>query len=262
MSVVNGNIGFQSFKFFWKRPEAPPRLWSIFGGRRSLEDGTLSNFIIQEMPEEMIEEVLDHVIDHCFTEEMARFNVAGFPNDRLARQELRSFLKCWVLQGISIVALLLNTNPAVKPRLVGVSVLSVITAQDDATIRSRVEQFRSEPMRRMMPIGFELTKEVDVLEVFGVDKYLDSFGLSVLPSFRGQGLGEKMLRLREVIGRAYDIPASATLFIEPTYQALAERVGFEVLVERKYSELLDRQGRVAYPGVDIECIKFMAKRLY
>lgn len=55
---------------------------------------------------------------------------------------------------------------------------------------------------------------------------------------------------------------SETVFTATASQILASRVGFEVLVERKYSEILNDEGKVAFPGVTVEYMKAMGKRLY
>lgn len=64
------------------------------------------------------------------------------------------------------------------------------------------------------------------------------------------------------IGLAYRIPVSKTIFTATASQIVASRVGFEVLAERKYTELLDDEGKVAFPGVNVDLMKVMGKRLF
>lgn len=42
----------------------------------------------------------------------------------------------------------------------------------------------------------DLTKKAQVYERYGVDKYMFAFGLSVLPDYRGYGLGTYLLKTR------------------------------------------------------------------
>lgn len=64
------------------------------------------------------------------------------------------------------------------------------------------------------------------------------------------------------VGLAYQIPVSQTIFSSTAAQIAASRAGFEVLLERKFSEIYDDDRKVAFPGVTVEFIKVMAKRLY
>lgn len=66
----------------------------------------------------------------------------------------------------------------------------------------------------------------------------------------------------DAIGLAYQIPVSETVFTATASQILARRVGFEVVHQKKYSEFVDDEGKPAYPGVTVEFMMVMAKRLY
>lgn len=41
-----------------------------------------------------------------------------------------------------------------------------------------------------------ISRLADTFKIAGTDEYLSAVGLSVLPEFRGQGIGEKMLLAR------------------------------------------------------------------
>lgn len=47
-----------------------------------------------------------------------------------------------------------------------------------------------------MGVQSNLSNKVDVFDKYHVDKYMGAFGLIVHPAFRGQGLGEELLRAR------------------------------------------------------------------
>ena len=42
----------------------------------------------------------------------------------------------------------------------------------------------------------DVSEKVDVLGIYGVDKYISALGLSVAPTFRGQKLGVRLLEAR------------------------------------------------------------------
>ncbi|XP_033222407.1 uncharacterized protein LOC117176307 [Belonocnema kinseyi] len=74
-----------------------------------------------------------------------------------------------------------------------------------------------------------ITDEVDIRSKLGTEECLFAFGLSVMPSFRGQSFGENMLDSRKDICQKYGLKGTATIFTSPVSIKLAERLGFEVL---------------------------------
>lgn len=137
----------------------------------------------------------------------------------------------------------------------------------------------------MWDITIDLCKKARVYEKYGVDRYIGAFGLSVHPSYRGAALGGHLLRTRLIyvsksiitfsspiilnifrcrvaIGREYKIPVTSTIFSSPIAQKLAERCGFETLIEQKYEDMVDEKGSPLFPGIESESAKIMARRLY
>ncbi|XP_048516181.1 uncharacterized protein LOC105691588 isoform X1 [Athalia rosae] len=244
----------------WKRPAGPPRVWRVVDGRKEMPDGEIPKFSIQEVPAEMEDDVIDFIEKHFIIEEPLCVD-QGLADDAEAVRESRTLWREVFRQGASIVALILNADPTAKPLIAGVNFLAVITAEDKAKYDSMLE-LRSPVLAKIMGEQAKLSKEADVLGRYGVDKYLAAFGLSVHPCLRGQGVGEEILRAREDFGIAYNIPATETSFTAMASQVLANRVGFEVLVERNHSEILDDEGNIAFPKVNVKSIKIMAKKLY
>lgn len=63
------------------------------------------------------------------------------------------------------------------------------------------------------------------------------------------------------VGREYNIPVTVTAFTSPISQKLAERSGFETLVERNYDEFVDKKGNLIFPGIESKSMKVMGRRL-
>lgn len=123
-------------------------------------------------------------------------------------------------QGISLVALKVPSEPEAKPVIAGVNILIVMTAEDEddddgppeviilylqhVVLFSRIQvinyailiQLQSKSANEVLGAVVKFSEEADVLKKYGVDKYLNAIGLSVDPAFRGQGLGEELLRTR------------------------------------------------------------------
>ncbi|XP_048516176.1 uncharacterized protein LOC105691587 isoform X1 [Athalia rosae] len=244
----------------WKRPEGPARVWRVVEGRKKLADGKIPKFSIQEVPVELEQDVVDFMTRYFVPDEVICASL-DLINDPPALREMRSFWKKLLSQGISVVALQENSDPVAKPVIAGANILSVSTLAD-AGNRDKGTPFRSDALKKLVSIIEELEHEADVLNKFNVDRYLNALGLCVHPSFRGQGLGDEILRTRDAIGLAYQIPVSGTVFTGPASQLVASRVGFQVSIERKYREILDEAGNPVLPRVKCDYIKLMVKKLY
>lgn len=66
---------------------------------------------------------------------------------------------------------------------------------------------------------------------------MKALGLFVLPGYRGEGLGERILEAREYICRYLGFPATLTAFTSIISQKLAARVGFKDFYCIDYEEL-------------------------
>ncbi|XP_049855542.1 uncharacterized protein LOC126336106 [Schistocerca gregaria] len=111
--------------------------------------------------------------------------------------------------------------------------VSTCTARNSTRARRRAEHsLRTTTSSRWC-------SRTDVFTRYGVDCYLTALGLSVDPEYRGQGVGEQLLRARWDLCRALGIPLTVTWFSATASQVLAERIGFEVLAEVPYAEYDD-----------------------
>ncbi|XP_046477028.1 uncharacterized protein [Neodiprion pinetum] len=243
----------------WKRPEGPKRVWRVVDGRKKMPSGEVPRFIIQEVPESMEEELVDFMTKYFTAEETITVS-QKLLSDPIAMKEIRTLWKETLRQGVSLVAIRENFESDKKSEIVGVNVLFVCTNEDEDKLTSAIE-VRTRKMKTVMGTQFRLAAEVDMAKMYGVDRYLGAFGLSVNPSYRGQGVADALLQARTDIGQAYQIPATETIFTGTASQIVAARNGFEVLVERKYTEILDDEGNVAFPGVEPKFMKVMGKKL-
>lgn len=259
MTVVNCLNYSDDSKSSWKRPEGPPRIWRVYEGRKKSEYGTIPRFSIQDIPEEMIEEVIDFMLKYILEEEDFAVTL-GLAKDQLAIEDIRTFWRKTMCQGMSIVALAGNTDPGAKPVIAGANILNVVTDQDKAGLRS-LGQFKTKQVKTFFGTVFNAEDEVDIFTKYGVDKYLASVGLLVHPSFRGHGIGAKLLKARDDIGRTYQITATKAMFTTKMAQIAGSRAGFELQLEKKFSELLDHEGNLIFPEETGKVIHVMTKRL-
>ncbi|XP_043515593.1 uncharacterized protein LOC122531612 isoform X2 [Frieseomelitta varia] len=209
------------------KPPGPPKVWSIVEIKLKNAEAPI-RFTIQEIPEDRYEEAVEH---------MCKYFIADEP-----------MCKCMTFTE--------DPNGG-KPIMAGLNVLT-LSFKDE---KFNLDDMKSKKGRIVFEAVLDLNKEVNVFEKYGIDKYMTAFGLSVHPSYRGAALGSHLLNARVNIGREYNIPVTITAFTSPISQKLAERCGFETLIEKNYDEYVDEKGNLQFPGITAKSVKLMGKRL-
>nr|XP_003700513.1 PREDICTED: uncharacterized protein LOC100876900 [Megachile rotundata] len=235
------------------KPPGPPKVWSTVEAVIKGKGDKPIKFTIQDIPEDRYDDVVKH---------MCTYFVADEPMCKcLNRKELvdtyQHQWKEYLQHGLAIGAFTENPDGG-KPVMAAVNVLKFCHIDDDMVF---TESMPPSP-KLMWDITIDLTKKAQVYEKYGVDRYIGAFGLSVHPEYRGVALGGHLLRTRVDIGREYKIPVTSTIFSSPIAQKLAERCGFETLVEQKYEDMVDEKGNPLFRGIESESAKIMARRLY
>ncbi|XP_063239450.1 uncharacterized protein LOC134540563 [Bacillus rossius redtenbacheri] len=240
----------------WRRPvSAPyPSVWRRLEGRRPV-GGKVPSFVIQDVPEGREEELLDFMESELLVREPT-CRSSGVPGDPESRAEFRAVWRDMLRSRISVVALLDEGNGAAGPRIVGANMLGVATRAD----KSAKQQFSGGPTRKIVGLLDRLDSMADPFQKYGVQEYMSAFGLSVAEEFKGQGLGQELLRARFDVGRAVGLKLTVTAFTAIESQVLATRLGFEVLSEVAYQDY-KVDGQVVFPDIATRSAKLMAKRI-
>ncbi|CAK9797125.1 Arylalkylamine N-acetyltransferase-like 2 [Anthophora plagiata] len=247
----------QGYKLPIKQPGVV-KVWKYVEVTKKNEDKPM-RFCIQEIPEDMYEDVVEHMCTYFIADEPMCKCINGISDPEYVdgfRQLWRESMK----HGLSVAAFAEDPNGG-KPILAGVNVLTLAfekVEEDEFDCSS----LKSKHGRNLMKALAGLSKKANVFRKYGVDKYMTAYGLSVHPSYRGAALGGQLLKTREDIGREYNIPVTSTGFTSPISQKLAERCGFETLVEQNYEEMMDEEGNEMFPGIESKSLKIMARRLY
>ncbi|XP_013143688.1 PREDICTED: uncharacterized protein LOC106107391 isoform X2 [Papilio polytes] len=119
--------------------------------------------------------------------------------------------------------------------LVGFNILVVKTKDDE---EEDIDNVAGEAWRKLLKTLVAAEKLVDVFKYYGVDKYLTSSGLTVLPEHRGQNIGAKIIAVREAICKTFGIKAAATVFTASSSQVLAAKCGYHQLAVLPYENML------------------------
>ncbi|XP_020291914.1 uncharacterized protein LOC109858757 isoform X2 [Pseudomyrmex gracilis] len=230
----------------------PPKVWEVL--EKIGKDGKRKKFTIQEIPEDRYEEAVQHMCTHFLADEptCACSNAA---NDPAFVKDTGTIWHLLMSQGISVGAFTDNPDGG-KPILAGMNALGVSYKEKKDAISNF--KFSSEKCQNTFKV-MDITKIV--YDRYGIDKYLYAVGLSVTPEFRGYGLGTDILKIRNHVGREYNLPATSTVFTSIFSQKSAANAGFEVFLEKKFTDIVDKNGKEYFPGIKSDIMKVMGKRL-
>ncbi|XP_012221780.1 uncharacterized protein [Linepithema humile] len=235
-----------------KQPGQPPKVWQLL--EKVGKDGKPLKFTIQEIPEDRYEEAIQHMCKNFVADEPT-CECWNSKNDPLFLKDISTLWTILFTQNISIAAFIDNPDGG-KPIIAGMNALGVSIKDHKDGIAEY--KFTSPICKNTFELIGDATKIA--YERYGVNKYLNAIGLSVEPSYRGYGLGTDLLKTRDQIAREYDIPATCTVFTSLFSQKSAANAGFEPLVERKFADIVDKNGKEHFPGIKSESYIVMGKK--
>ncbi|XP_075988860.1 uncharacterized protein LOC142984879 isoform X2 [Anticarsia gemmatalis] len=158
--------------------------------------------------------------------------VLDIKNDPVSITTIRANWEQYVSQNMSLACF---TEVDGQPdELVGFNVVLVKSSDDE---EEDLDKVQGESWKKLLRTLITAEEMVDVFQHYGVDKYLTSSGLTVLPKFRGQNIGARLFAARKPLCQAMGIQATATVFTAVTSQVLAAKCGYEVLAELQYSDM-------------------------
>lgn len=238
------------------KPPGPPKVWRVVDVVIKDKGSKPIRFSIQEIPEDRYEDVVEHMLKYFIADEPMCKCYDGRDDPEFKE----TFRKIWtevLSHGLALGAFVENPDGG-KPIIAGVNALVLSYEGENYDI---IDSMPLKP-RRIMEFMTKVSKDAKVYERYGVDRYISAFGLSVDPSFRGASLGGHLLRAREDVGREYNLSVTSTVFTSPISQKLAERNGFETLYQERYEDVVDDDGNELFPGIGVEFVKVMAKKLF
>ncbi|XP_011056699.1 PREDICTED: uncharacterized protein LOC105147411 [Acromyrmex echinatior] len=228
----------------------PPKVWQVI--EKKNKDGKLMKFTIQEIPEDRYEDAIQHMCTYFLVDEPTCkcFNAK---NDPLFIQDITSLWRPLFAEDISVAAFIDNPNGG-KPIIAGMNILGIEVKNKKKKLPDY--QFKSEKLKIIHEL-ISLTNMV--FERYEVDKYITAAGLSVNPDYRGYGLGKEILKVRDLIGSTYGVPATATAFTSIISQKSATGAGFEEFFTKNFADVVDKDGKECYPNINSKAYKIMGK---
>ncbi|XP_068622310.1 arylalkylamine N-acetyltransferase-like 2 [Battus philenor] len=225
-----------------------PTVWHRFTVRRN---STTISLRVQDLTEDKFDEALALLSKH-FTRDEPPCKYIGINNYPTAVAELENLWRKTMKDKLSVICV--EDKDDGSSVLVGVNVLTVASKDD------KEEPFKTEDKIWAKLFGAVdlVGRSVNIFERYGVDKYLNAYGLVVAPEWRGCHIGKEILKARIPICKALGIKVTATVFTAAASQAVAKKAGFVDLFEITYEELA--QKGFVFPGVekDTKSSKLMA----
>lgn len=236
-----------------KPPGQSPKIWKSI--EKVSNDGKTIKFTIQEIPEDRHEDAVQHMCAYFLADEPT-CQYLNAKNDPVFVQDISTLWRLLVTEGISIAAFTDNPNGG-KPIIAGMNALGLHFRDHKDSISKY--QFKSQNCKNTI---ITMSGSTNIAyEHYGVEKYLYAIGLSVDPAFRGYGLGKDILKIRDLIGREYNIPATATAFSSIISQNSAKEAGFELLTTNNFDDFVDENGKQYFPGITTKIFEIRGKRL-
>lgn len=216
----------------FQRPASVPigQVWSRFKGKE--RDGKPAKmYQIRDM-DDAKEKCLE-LMKSTFLRDEPLCDVLEINRDPVSIETIVKNWEEYVAQNVSLAC---YTEVDGEPdELVGFNIVLVKSIDD---IDEDLDTVKGESWKKLLRTLIEAENLCNVFKYYGVDKYLTSSGLTVLPEHRGQNIGARLFAAREPLGNALGIEATATVFTATTSQVLAAKCGYETLAELKYSDML------------------------
>ncbi|CAH2056018.1 unnamed protein product, partial [Iphiclides podalirius] len=247
----------------WSRPSNLPvgQVWSRFRGReRNGVPGTM--YQIRDMELSDRKRCLD-MMEGTFLRDEPLSQILDIQSDLVSVSTIRSNWERYAEQGICLACY--TEEDGVPRELVGCNILVVKSADDE---EGDIDNVSGETWRKLLRTLVTAEGFVDVFEHYGVDRYLTSSGLAVVPPHRGQNIGAQIINarrypkggtmirkpgsddgipektraiiecIREAICKAFGFDATATVFTARSSQVLAAKCGYQQLAVLPYEDML------------------------
>nr|XP_021192861.2 uncharacterized protein LOC110378079 isoform X2 [Helicoverpa armigera] len=235
------------------RPASVPigQVWSRFKGRE--RDGKPAQmYQIRDMDESTRKICLD-MMQETFLRDEPLCAILGINDDPVSIATIRANWEAYVSGNTSLACF---TEVDGQPKdLVGFNIV-IVKSKDDE--EEDFDKIQGESWKKLLRTLIAAEEMCNVFEHYGVDRYLTSSGLTVLPEHRGQNIGARLFEAREPLAKALGITATATVFTASASQALAAKCGYELLSELHYSDMSAQGVRLA--DCPTPTAKYMGKK--
>lgn len=221
------------------------------------KDDKRIKFFIKPIPKDRHEDAVNHMCAFFLADEPL-CKSENVKDDPLAMHEFKTLFRTALNDNLSVAAFVENPQGG-KPIMAALNVLYLGGKGENIDFSKIISN--SDKVKKVLQVMEATSADVNLEKIYGCDKYIGGFGLSVDPVFRGNAIGYHLLMARNEVGEKNDISLTMTIFTSPISAKLASRAGFEVLSEKLRHELVDVNGQLLVPTCTTESFKCMAKKL-
>ncbi|XP_053621844.1 uncharacterized protein LOC128681737 [Plodia interpunctella] len=230
----------------WKRPDSVPtgQVWSRFKGRER-EGKPAKMYQVRDLDPKYEDQCLELMVE-TFLRDEPLCRVLGIRSDPTSIKSIRANWEEFIGENISLACF--TEEDGQPDELVGFNII-VMRCREDG--EESFEHTEGEPWKKLVKILDTAERLVNVFDLYGVDRYLSSSGLTVLPAHRGQNIGARMFAAREPLCKALGVEAVCTVFTATTSQVLAAKCGYKTLAELEYKDMM----KFGIDLRDAECVR-------
>ncbi|XP_043463315.1 uncharacterized protein LOC122499199 [Leptopilina heterotoma] len=221
----------------------------------AMKDDKQIKFFIKLIPKDRFVDAVNHMCTFFLADEPICKSL-NVKNDPQAVEEFKALFKIALEDNLSVAAFVENPQGG-KPIIAALNVLYLGGKGQKIDFSQYIS--KSDKVQRVMQVMEASAADVNFEKLYGCDKYIGGFGLSVDPVFRGNAIGYHLLMARNEVGKAKNIPLTMTVFTSPISAKLASRAGFQVLSEKLRDTLVDENGQLLVPACKTESFKCMGK---
>ncbi|PSN38571.1 hypothetical protein C0J52_19756 [Blattella germanica] len=248
-------------KVGWTRPKSVPfpTVWKRCVGLKEMENGQIPKFRIEDVTEDMHDDILAFMNEFHFDKVYGSVMMRGLKlyEDPEAMKEFEGRWKRALNLNISVVAFLDDGSEGDQRTIAGVNILNVSQRSRPET----PEMYKTAKVKAIIRSLRYACGIVNIFDKYGIEEYISALGLLVHPTFRGQGLGLEILKVRYDVGRAMGLKGTMTVFSGDASQKLAYRAGMEFLSEVSYDYFKEDDGSPTYGDVECKTMVTMGKKI-
>ncbi|ETN60876.1 retinol-binding protein [Anopheles darlingi] len=157
----------------WERPASVPYpnvWWTFEAPDPDREDSGLATYRVEDLTEDRFDDVMKLYTEHFLDDEPLCAH-SGIRQDAEAYEETRTFWKHAFTERLTVVCYKEGSK-----ELVGANILAMSLANDKVDFMKLV---KNEKLRKLIGINEYMSEAVNLYELYGVDKYLTAYGLTV-----------------------------------------------------------------------------------
>ncbi|VVC29770.1 Acyl-CoA N-acyltransferase,GNAT domain [Cinara cedri] len=211
-----------------------PRLWTIFK----------FDFVFQLFTDERIDEVLDMFKNNYIYEESLCVN-NKLSSDQDSINQFIYLIRHWIADTLSSIVIEKSSG-----KCIGIIVCRFCSIEDNSLEFSRLRLYEGEKWNIIQNFKNHLSQKVDIYKHYETAAFLRVYAWFILPEFRGQGLGKKLLdcvinkQLPEMLHFGCNVISG--IFTNKKSQEIAKSLGMNMLYEANYVDWAN-QNNVTLP---------------